>query len=245
MSDMSDQAKPLKSVQVEGAILSFRAHQWEAPKSGDLPEFAVRAVSELLAELAIHDVETYQHCLRVGHLCAYLAQQMSLTPYQVLISHYSGVLHDIGKQEVPFEVLHKPGRLTPEEYKRVQEHSLVSAQMIEPLTTHDFFRVVHTGVLYHHERLDGRGYPLGIVNVPLISRIILVADTYDAMKNTRSYRKGLCEDRIFEELTEHSGTQFDSEITKTFIESFKYYRPECFNSTTSLLNLQEKLKKAG
>jgi HD-GYP domain-containing protein (c-di-GMP phosphodiesterase class II) len=79
--------------------------------------------------------------------------------------------------------------------------------------------------------------------VPLISRVILVADTYDAMKNTRAYRKGLSEDRIFEELKVYSGTQFDPQIAKTFIESFKFYRPEEFSSATSFAELTERIKK--
>lgn len=130
------------------------------------------------------------------------------------------MLHDVGKAKIPKEVLFKPGPLTEAEYQLVQDHSKFSAQMMEPLTELEFFRHILPVVLHHHERLDGLGYPHGLAgeSVPFGSRILLIADTFDAMTHRRSYRKGLDDEVAYAELAKFSGTQFDPNLVKVFIE---------------------------
>ena len=188
---------------------------------GDIPDWAYESVGSLLQALNAVEPSTYQHCLRVGEYCRKLAIDVGLNEYEQKVAEFSGLLHDIGKIGIDKDILLKPGRLDPKELDIMKSHSVMSEQIIKPLTAHPFFKLILPAVRGHHERIDGEGYPDKLAGeaIPLISRVILVVDTYDAMAENRVYRKGLPEDVICSEIKRCTGTQFDPQIAKVFLDS--------------------------
>lgn len=188
--------------------------------SGDLPAWAYDAAKALMQSLKAVDPLTYYHCCRVGELSRKLARDMSLTDYQQKIAEFSGLFHDLGKIAIPQTIIHKPAKLDNDEFEIMKKHPEVSEEIVKSLSHHDFFKHLLDGVRNHHERFDGRGYPDGLLGeaIPLVARVILVADTYDAMTQTRSYRKGLTAEAVYLELQRCQGAQFDPHIAKIFME---------------------------
>lgn len=195
---------------------------------GDIPAWAYSAVACILESLKIVDPEVFAHCLRVGEYSRLLAKSAGLSEYQQKVAEFAGILHDVGKIGIAKEILHKPGKLTAEEYEIMKHHSIYSEEIIQPLGNHEFFRQVIPAVRYHHERIDGQGYPdcLAGDDIPLLARVILIVDTLDAMGQNRSYRQGLPTEIIYKEIQKYSGTQFDSELAKIFLESHKHWSKE-------------------
>jgi len=192
---------------------------------GDIDDSVYSVSYDLLKQVKHKDLYTYYHCLRVGNYSKKLAQSMGLDEYHQKAAEIGGLLHDIGKIGVDQSIVHKPSKLTDDEFKAMREHPDISAQMIDEKKTSfnkNFLDYLIPIVRYHHERVDGKGYPHKIENqdIPLLSRVILVVDTLDAMKEDRPYRKGMPIELIIRELKRCSGTQFDPQIVKTFIESY-------------------------
>jgi len=119
-------------------------------KWADLSQQHLKQMNELLQGLRDHDEATFWHCQRVSEMAVALARQAGLDAYDQLLAQVGGLLHDLGKKQIPLSILNKPGRLTEEEYLLMQQHALFSAQMIEPLATDGFFREVQEIVLHHH-----------------------------------------------------------------------------------------------
>ncbi len=200
---------------------------------GNIPSWAYESVRALLEALKAVEPTTYEHCLRVGEYSRKLARDMGLNEYQQKLSEFSGMLHDIGKIGIDKEILLKPGRLEPIEYDIMKSHSVLSETIVKPLAMHPFFAQMLPAIRGHHERLDGQGYPDKKMGdeIPLISRIILTVDTFDAMGEDRAYRKGLPEEIIFAELKRCSGTQFDSDIVKIFLQAQPFWLKESEQET--------------
>lgn len=177
-------------------------------------------IKTLLNALHCKDDYTWGHSLRVAFYCVSVGKEMGLNESELYELEVSALFHDIGKIGVPDAVLLKPSRLTEEEFQEMKLHPTKSAQILEDLP---LFHTIAKNAKHHHERFDGRGYPEGLKgeDIPLFSRIILIADTFDAMTSTRPYRKGLPYDVAFQELTEFSGSQFDPELVKHFISALK------------------------
>ncbi|MBC7465797.1 MAG: HD domain-containing protein [Bdellovibrio sp.] len=194
---------------------------------GDIPDWAYDSVHALLQSLHAVEPTTYQHCLRVGEYCKKLSADVGLNEFEQKVAEFSGLLHDIGKIGIEKEVLLKPSKLDPRELDIMRNHSVISEQIIQPLGAHPFFNQILPAVRGHHERLDGEGYPDKLAGeaIPLISRIILVVDTYDAMAENRVYRKGLPDDIIYSEIKRCTGTQFDPQIAKVFLENHARWKP--------------------
>ena len=136
-----------------------------------------------------------------------------------------GMLHDIGKIGVRDDILTKPGKLTEAEYKRIQEHPTIGAGILKNITE---YPELANGAHWHHERYDGKGYPDGLKGeeIPAEARIIAVADAYDAMSSTRSYRANLTQAEVRRRVEEASGTQFDprfAQIMLTLIDEDTEY----------------------
>jgi len=188
---------------------------------GNIPNWSYESVGALLESLKIVEPTTYEHCLRVGEYSRKLARDMGLNEYQQKLSEFAGMLHDIGKIGIDKEILLKPGRLEPIEYDIMKNHPVLSEMIVKPLASHPFFAQILPAIRGHHERMDGEGYPDKKMGdeIPLISRIILTVDTFDAMGEDRAYRKGLPEEIIFAELKRCSGTQFDNDIIKVFLQA--------------------------
>jgi diguanylate cyclase (GGDEF)-like protein/PAS domain S-box-containing protein len=158
------------------------------------------------------------HSQRVRELAIKIAKALNLSQYQIDDIATLGLLHDIGKIIVSGEILEKPGRLNEAEYNEIKKHPAIGYRM---LTATNEFSSIAEGVLCHHERWDGKGYPKGIKGeeIPIDARIIAIADAYDAMTTSRPYRKeGLSPEEARQELLNHAGTQFDPEIVDLIIK---------------------------
>jgi HD-GYP domain-containing protein (c-di-GMP phosphodiesterase class II) len=133
---------------------------------------------------------------------------------------YAGLMHDIGKVAIPDRVLLKEGKLNDEEYELIKLHTTIGADIVERIES---LAHVSPGVRHHHERWDGNGYPDGLKgeDIPLLGRILAVADTFDAMTSTRSYRKAMTAEEAYAEIVRCSGTQFDPEIVRAFCRAYE------------------------
>ena len=176
---------------------------------------------EALAE-AIEKKDHYTggHTKRVVYYSMCIAKYMSLTPEQLERIRLGAVLHDVGKIGIEDKILKKQAPLDKDEWTVMQTHPDLGYDIMSRV---DGLRDVIGGMRYHHERWDGKGYPLGLKGeeIPLIARIISVADTYDAMVSTRPYRKGMDPKLAYEEIVKYRGTQFDPEVVDAFIQAFQ------------------------
>jgi len=160
------------------------------------------------------DRYTAGHSERVATYATYLASRLGLPPDMIEIVRQSALMHDIGKIGCAMN-LNKPGKLTQDEYEIFKRHPAYGKDILDPIK---FLHPLVPGVHLHHERWDGRGYPLGLKgnDVPIIARIISVADTYDAMTSDRAYRRALPHEVAVGEIERCSGTQFDPEVSHLF-----------------------------
>lgn len=166
------------------------------------------------------DAHTKGHSERVAQYSYLLAKEMGYSDLECHRIYYIALMHDCGKISVPFTILQKPTRLTPDEYEVIKTHTTYGDKMLRDFTSIDG---INLGALYHHERYDGRGYPKGLAGeeIPQIARIIGVADALDAMSSDRYYRKRLSTEKILQELTENRGKQFDPVIVDHVIKLIK------------------------
>jgi response regulator RpfG family c-di-GMP phosphodiesterase len=168
------------------------------------------------------DRYTAGHSDRVALYACFLARALGLSPTEIETVRQSALLHDIGKIGCVLN-LNKPGKLTNDEYEVFKKHPVYGRDILEPIK---FLHPLIPGVHLHHERWDGRGYPLKLKgnDIPLIARIIAVADTYDAMTSNRSYRRALPHEVAVTEIERCSATQFDPEIAAHFTETIDEHR---------------------
>ncbi len=173
-------------------------------------------LSSLLKALEECDSDTEHHIQRTQKIGAELGKRIGLSDAQQSRLALLCLLHDIGKISIPIEILNKPGKLTDSEWKIMRSH--VDAGYEIAMSNMDL-RQVAPEIRYHHERWDGKGYPDGLSkeSIPLLSRVISVVDSYDAMTNDRPYRKAMSVPDAIEELRKNAGTQFDPSITADFI----------------------------
>jgi HD-GYP domain-containing protein (c-di-GMP phosphodiesterase class II) len=181
-------------------------------------EYFELSIKSLLSALRCKDEYTWGHSLRVAYLCISVGKEMNFSAEELYELEVSALFHDLGKIGVPDAVLKKPSRLTDDEFQEMKLHPSKTFEILEDFP---IFKKMAVNSKYHHERFDGRGYPEGLKgnDIPYYSRIILIADTFDAMTSTRPYRKGMPFEVAFAELREFSGTQFDPEIVEKFIHS--------------------------
>jgi len=163
------------------------------------------------------DNYTFKHCRDVAKYACTLGEVLGLSQEDLGILKIAGELHDIGKIGIPPEILKKPGSLNEEEWKIIKEHPRLGFLILNQLPK---MEKLLQAVLHHHERYDGKGYPSGLqgADIPLLARILTVADAYSAMKSNRPYRKALSKKEILKELKTNMGKQFDPEIANKFIE---------------------------
>lgn len=177
---------------------------------------AVTAISQMLDE---KDGYTQQHSKRVAEYSLKIAKNMKweFTQKELDIIYRSALLHDIGKIAVPDMILNKPGRLTEEEYNIMKMHTIWGGEILKGL---EFLPQADSGAIYHHERVDGKGYPYGIESdkLPKMIRVISAADSLDAMSSNRCYRKQCDKAYIISEFKKGAGKQFDKEVAMTVID---------------------------
>ncbi len=170
------------------------------------------------------DRYTAGHSDRVATYAMYLAVRLGLNPEVIEVVRQSALMHDIGKIGCVMN-LNKPGKLTQDEYEVFKKHPGFGKDILDPIK---FLHPLIPGVHLHHERWDGRGYPLGLKgnDVPLIARLIAVADTYDAMTSDRAYRRALPHEVAIGEIERCSATQFDPDVAAVFNEGLEEHREE-------------------
>jgi putative nucleotidyltransferase with HDIG domain len=171
----------------------------------------VGMVDSLAQALEARDPYTAGHSLRVADYSLMIGEELGLSDLELEVLRHGAALHDIGKIAVKQEVLHKPGRLTDEEFEHIKIHPVVGKEILEPIE--DFQEMLDL-VYYHHERIDGRGYPEGLkgADIPVLAQIVAVADTYDAMTSDRPYRAGMHPERALAIMKEVSGTQLNGDL---------------------------------
>ena len=166
------------------------------------------------------DPYTNGHSNRVAMYTRQIAEEMGYSGEELDRIYYVALLHDCGKIGVPDNILGKPGRLDDDEFEIIKSHTVRGGEILSHFKS---LSNVGEGALYHHERYDGRGYPEGKAgeDIPLIARMICVADSFDAMNSNRVYRKKLTKEDIINEIRENKGKQFDPEIADTFLRLLK------------------------
>jgi len=162
------------------------------------------------------DEYTKGHSMRVAIYARMLAKRMGLSLDDCENIYYMGLLHDLGKIGVPNAIINSPTKLTDEEYEVIKTHPGLGFDILSEIRSRPDLVI---GARWHHERYDGKGYPDGKSgeDIPLFARIIAVADSYDAMTSTRSYREYMPQDRVRAEIEKNSGTQFDPKVAECMI----------------------------
>lgn len=165
-------------------------------------------------EYVIEDLHGHVH--RVSDLAVDLGTGLGLGEEDLDRLALAGVLHDVGKIHLDPGILGKPGPLTEEEFELMRRHP----EMGFAMTRNRLDAKVSEAILYHHERFDGRGYPFGLEGdgIPILSRIVLVADAFDAMTSVRAYQPALPVDYAVSEIRENAGSQFDPQVVDVFME---------------------------
>ena len=181
----------------------------------DMRENYLNTVEALVQALEAKDTYTSGHSARVGKLAVAMAEEIGMSEEKIESLKYAAVLHDVGKIGVSEMILNKEGKLLDSEWEAIRSHPVIGQTIIKGIK---FMFDIGEVVRHHHERYDGKGYPDGIkgIEIPLESRIIAVADTYDAITTDRSYRKGSTHDEALEELKSVSGSQLDPELVEIF-----------------------------
>ena len=190
----------------------------------DLQATFKQTIRGLASAIDKMDRYTAGHSARVAAYAQILAIKLGLGDEEIEIVRQSALMHDIGKIGCVMN-LNKPGRLSEADYEIFKQHPEHGRDILQPI---EFLHPLIPGVHLHHERWDGLGYPLGLKgqDVPLIARIIAVADTYDAMTSDRAYRKALSHDIAISEIARCGGTQFDPEMAQGFLESIEEFHRE-------------------
>lgn len=185
-----------------------------------IPDVLLESLRAIISTLEEKDSYTHGHSIRVAEYSVLLGQELGFSESTLKELELSALFHDIGKIGIPDSVLMKPARLTKAEFEIMKSHPVRSAKILEKISS---FHALIPGIKYHHERYDGLGYPEGLKgeDIPLFARIILIADTYDAMTSTRPYRLALDKEIAFEELRRCSGTQFDGKLVDAFIRAIR------------------------
>jgi putative nucleotidyltransferase with HDIG domain len=204
-------SKLLNSIASESAIYLENALLYD-----DVHGLMMGLLHSLVNAVDAKDTYTCGHSERVALLSRTLAERANLGENFVERVYMAGLLHDVGKIGVPEAVLQKTGRLTPEEFEQIKKHPEIGARILRDIRQIDD---IIPGVLHHHERYDGRGYPAGLAgeDIPLMGRVICLADCFDAMTSSRTYRKALALEVALTEIRRCAGTQFDPELTDVFL----------------------------
>jgi hypothetical protein len=181
----------------------------------ELKELMVGLARSLTATVDAKDSHTFGHSERVARIAVEVGREMGLQEDELSDIYLAGLLHDVGKIGIRDEVLLKPGPLTPEEFDHVKQHVIIGYRILAELHP---LRNLLPAVLHHHERYDGKGYPEGLAgeNIPLLARILAVADAYDAMSARRTYRNALSPREVEDALKNGSGSQWDQRVVEAF-----------------------------
>lgn len=196
----------------------------------DLEQFVINVVKSLVYAIEAKDIYTRGHSERVNRYAMLVAERLGLDETQKEILNWASILHDIGKIGIPESVLNKPARLDDEEFKIIKSHPKKGHCILEPL---EQLSTSLPGILHHHERYDGKGYPHGLKGdeIPLVARIIAVADTFDAITSSRAYRSAKPARKAMAIIEEVAGSQLDPDLVEVFKEIFEEVLNEEFETS--------------
>lgn len=203
-------------------LLPLYIARWAYAQYAEEQRAYERTVRTLIAAVETKDVYTRGHSERVATAAVLIAREMKVNEDRVASLRYAGMLHDVGKLGVPTRVLQKSTRLTEEEFAAIRLHPMRGHEMIREI---EFLGEAFEGIMHHHERLDGRGYPMGLKGneIPEFARMIAVADAFDSMTTTRSYRGARSLDEAMQELRRCAGTQFEPLMVEALISAVRQH----------------------
>jgi HD-GYP domain-containing protein (c-di-GMP phosphodiesterase class II) len=186
----------------------------------ELEEMFFQTVDSLADAIEKRDPYTGGHTRRVTLYSQAIAKYLPLEPLERKWLKITSVLHDVGKIGIEDYILKKPDRLNPQEFEVIKRHSEIGAKIVEHIRQ---LKEIIPGVKYHHEQVNGKGYPDGLMgeDIPPLARIVAVADTYDALTTDRPYRKAMGKEAAIEEVKRCSGTQLDKKVVEAFIQAYE------------------------
>jgi HD superfamily phosphohydrolase YqeK len=202
--------------------------RWAVAQFAEQQKAYEATVGALCQAVETKDFYTRGHSDRVSRGSVMIAREIGMRAERVEAIRYAGMLHDVGKLGVPTKVLQKTGKLTEEEYAAIQLHPMRGLDIVREI---GFLDEALAGIMHHHERIDGRGYPMGLAGeeIPEFARVLAVADAFDSMTSTRSYRGARPVAEAIAELRKWSGTQFDPAFVDAFVAALKregWQRPD-------------------
>lgn len=211
-------------LEVAARILGAHAANYQMFKS--LEQLVVDVIRTLVNVVEAKDLYTSGHSNRVARIAHRLAEQLQIPSQDCTDIYTAGLLHDIGKIGVRDEVLNKPDTLTDAELEEIKQHPAIGARMLEQIKQLEKYL---PGVLYHHESVDGSGYPCGLKGdqIPLMARVLAVADALDAMTSHRPYRQGMPIERAASILQAGAGQQWDATIVAAYVAAKDSIDPLC------------------
>lgn len=237
-----DDLKQLVGKAIENYVLTLTKNSL-LKQLRDLLYTTIQAISEALDE---KDTYTHGHSRRVTLYALILGRSLNLDKATLEKLQLAGLLHDIGKIGTPECILNKPGGLTHEEFTTIKKHPGKGKEILKNIKQ---LKDISSWLRSHHEKYDGSGYPDGLKGdeIPLPSRILSIADTYDAMTSDRSYRKGLSHETAVAEIVRCSNTQFDPMLVEVFLKKEKFFKEakeapdpeETFNSYAAIISNTE------
>lgn len=179
----------------------------------------ISSMTSLVNALEAKDPYTAGHSIRVSDLAGKIVEHRYGVSPEVKEVQLAGKFHDIGKVGIHERILHKPEKLTEEEFDHIKEHPVISEKILAPF---EKLKSISNVIRHHHERFDGKGYPDGLAgeDIPELSRILAIVDSYDAMTSARPYRAAMKADNVIQEIKKSLGTQFDPALGEIFIELF-------------------------
>lgn len=227
-------SKPLRSVDFRArvrSLLSLRSAQLQLrDRAISLEQEVAFATAKIVARemetlgvlsraAEFKDTDTGNHVKRVAGYARIIGEEAILNPVTLEILFHAAPLHDVGKVGIPDTILLKPGNLNDKEWLIMKDHTVIG----EKILAHCENRVMRTGAVIaktHHEKFDGSGYPLGLqgTDIPLIGRIVAIADVFDALTTVRPYKKAWSQEKAFELILSESGEQFDPDLVDIFLE---------------------------
>jgi response regulator RpfG family c-di-GMP phosphodiesterase len=178
----------------------------------------IRTVLAMINALEASDIYTKGHSERVTNISLLIGQAMNLSPIEIKTLRTGAIFHDLGKIGIYSALLHKPATLSIDELSLIKQHPIIGEKIIQPIALN---KEITNIVVQHHERYDGKGYPLGLKDhdISLLARIVTIADSYDAMTSSRSYRDVFSHAQAYEEIKKCAGTQFDPMIVEYFAKA--------------------------
>lgn len=186
-------------------------------KNKELETLANEAFEAIAKAVDVNDLYTAGHSRRVAGYSRMIAERLDYSDMDLEEVYCAGLIHDVGKIGIDNRIINKPGKLSEEEYNEIKKHPVMGYEILKKISIRGNFAY---GAKWHHERMDGKGYPDGLSgeDIPEIARIIAVADAYDAMTSKRAYRDIMPQEKVREQIVQGRGSQFDTEIADIMLE---------------------------